>query len=355
VGPTVWIESARFDQKHLSLKSGVRVGPESARLEIRFSAPGFTAPDRMRFRYRLIGFESEWSDAGSARSASYTNLPPGKYRFRVRAANSDGVWNMEGAALDVEVCPHFYQTKWFYGLSVIVLLYGGRTIYALRMRYLLRRNHELNERVAVRTAELENAMKAAESAREALREQATRDGLTGLWNRTMIFEILETELARHARECAPLSVLMADLDRFKWVNDTYGHMAGDEVLREATRRIRALMRPYDSAGRYGGEELMIVLSNCSLIEAKRRAEELRLAINGKPFEVEGSPIPLTCSFGVACSLDNEGSGRLVSAADCALYRAKSEGRDRVEVDRTGNAVQTSSAMNNLSRPQAVLG
>ena len=101
-------------------------------------------------------------------------------------------------------------------------------------------------------------------AREALREQATRDGLTGLWNRTAIFDILQNELARSGRSGEPLIVLMADLDGFKPVNDHFGHMAGDAVLRQVAARMKASVRRYDSVGRYGGEEFLIVLPGCEI-------------------------------------------------------------------------------------------
>jgi diguanylate cyclase (GGDEF)-like protein len=333
--PTVRIESVLFDQKPVSLRSEARLGPNSARLEFQFSAPSFAAPENTRFRYRLLGFDSRWTDAGNTRVASFTNLPPGKYGFTVQAANSGDVWNETGASVEFVMRPHFYQTPWFYGLCLILLVSCGGKIYTLRMRHLLRRNQELGKRVAERTVDLENALKAADIAREALRDQATRDGLTRLWNRKAIFDILENELDRAAREGSPLSILMADLDHFKSINDTYGHLGGDQVLREVTQRITASMRPYDSAGRYGGEEILIILPNCSLADAELRAEELLLVISDRGFLLDDGTstrnLSLTCSIGAACSCDQDGVNAIVSAADSALYGAKARGRNRVEL------------------------
>ncbi len=165
-------------------------------------------------------------------------------------------------------------------------------------------------------------------AREALREQATHDGLTGLWNRTTILEKLEDELARAAREGHAVSVLMVDLDRFKTVNDTFGHLTGDAVLREAGRRMKAVARRYDSVGRYGGEEFLIVLPGCDASQAALQAERLRTALAAEAFLTPAGKMNVTCSIGMACSAGRPPNA-LVREADEALYQAKELGRNRV--------------------------
>jgi diguanylate cyclase (GGDEF)-like protein len=170
------------------------------------------------------------------------------------------------------------------------------------------------------------------AAREALREQATRDSLTGLWNRRSITEALEREAARAKREGSSLALLMADLDRFKQVNDTYGHVAGDVVLREASRRMASSARVYDFVGRYGGEEFLILLPGCGEVVATRYAERIRAAIAEAPVTIDGDvQLPITASFGVtASSGTNCGSPQaLIQAADEALYAAKRGGRNKV--------------------------
>jgi two-component system cell cycle response regulator len=169
-------------------------------------------------------------------------------------------------------------------------------------------------------------------AREALREQATRDGLTGLWNRTAIFDILQNELARAERSSEPLIVLMADLDGFKPVNDHFGHMAGDAVLRQVAARMRTSVRRYDSVGRYGGEEFLMVLPGCELHGGLMLAERIRDAIGSESFRAGDAEISLTCSLGAACAIPPgiSQADDLVRDADAALYRAKRQGRDRVE-------------------------
>jgi two-component system, cell cycle response regulator len=181
-----------------------------------------------------------------------------------------------------------------------------------------------------RILELQDQLVAAS---EAMRHQATRDHLTGAWNHRAIMEILERELQRAGRESRPVAVVLADLDHFKKVNDTYGHLGGDAVLREAGRRMLTTMRPYDMVGRYGGEEFLVVLPGCDQSNAARFAERLRERIAGEPVRHESESITVTASQGVAAYA---GTGyadvyALLHAADAALYRAKNSGRNRVEV------------------------
>ena len=136
-------------------------------------------------------------------------------------------------------------------------------------------------------------------AREAIRRQSLRDGLTGLWNHTAIMDILHRELNRCRRETRPVGVIVADLDHFKRVNDTYGHLAGDAVLRDAASRIEASGRPYDTIGRYGGEEFLIVLPGCGVPQSLGVAERLRVQVAAHPVVYGELPIPVTGSFGVA--------------------------------------------------------
>jgi two-component system, cell cycle response regulator len=170
-------------------------------------------------------------------------------------------------------------------------------------------------------------------ARETLRIQASHDSLTGVWNRRAILERLETELARAEREGTPVAVVLADLDHFKRINDSYGHIAGDAVLCEAVNRMRVSLRFYDAIGRYGGEEFLMVLPGCTAQDAVNLADRLRMSISRETVEITGGHIVVTTSLGVAASdtipvLD---AASLIRAADTALYRAKAGGRNCVEL------------------------
>lgn len=191
--------------------------------------------------------------------------------------------------------------------------------------------HELRARLRSgrRILDLQAALVAA---REALRIQAMHDSLTGLLNRGSVLDNLNQELSRAGRESGAIAVLMTDLDHFKKINDTRGHQAGDVVLRETALRMKSAIRAYDSVGRYGGEEFLIVLPGCDGEGAMRQAERIREAVAGEGFGWQGGHFRATCSIGVSwrMSAAPNDAGELIREADVALYRAKAAGRNRVE-------------------------
>ena len=216
-----------------------------------------------------------------------------------RANSQDLVEGMEAGADD-------YLTKPFQAHELRVRLRAGRRILELQQQLV--------------------------AAREALREQATHDVLTCLLNRAAIFDVLHKELARGSREGRPLSLLMVDLDHFKLINDTYGHAAGDDALREAANRMRETVRSYDSVGRYGGEEFLIVLPGCDRDSALTQAERIRDTLAASPFVTGQRSLAMTCSIGASSRTLPSGADAdgMLREADLALYRAKDNGRNRVE-------------------------
>jgi two-component system cell cycle response regulator len=167
-------------------------------------------------------------------------------------------------------------------------------------------------------------------AREVLREKASKDLLTMLPNRSAISSTLEQEIARCHRDRRTVGIILLDIDHFKRVNDTFGHFAGDAVLRETSSRLRGSMRAYDQVGRYGGEEFLVVLPNCDMEQASNQAERMRQRLQESKMLVEdGTEIPVTASFGVTISdLSERSPDVFVRVADEALYRAKTSGRNR---------------------------
>lgn len=162
---------------------------------------------------------------------------------------------------------------------------------------------------------------------------ALRDGLTGLWNHRHFQEKLD-QLMEQGRS-QPLSLAMLDIDHFKRLNDTYGHPAGDAVLREVAARIRASISQYDLAARYGGEEFVVAWPGSDLGQAERLAQELRSAIGGRPVSTQAGELGVTVSLGLASyPNDAQDKGKLIQAADQALYAAKRSGRDRMVCFRT---------------------
>jgi diguanylate cyclase (GGDEF)-like protein len=337
--PPVMIEDVLANGKLLPAGPSLEIAPGADRIEIRFTSLSMLVPSRVRFKFKMEGYDRDWVDAGPRRVAFYTKIPPGRYQFRVVASNNDGLWNEEGAAVALIFQPHYYQTPWFYVLCGLAVALSACGVYLLRVRYLVLRNLELEHKVALRTDELLHATLDLESekaelllAREQLQRLATRDGLTGIWNRLAIFDLLTSTLERGARASHPTSVIMCDLDGFKRINDSYGHPAGDAVLREVSRRFQAGLRSSDFVGRYGGEEFLIVLPECAGFEARSRAEQLRTAIMRDPIELDdGGALHVTCSFGVSCSKGGASDTEaIVREADDALYLAKNAGKNRIE-------------------------
>jgi two-component system cell cycle response regulator len=166
-------------------------------------------------------------------------------------------------------------------------------------------------------------------AQEQLLFQATHDLLTGVWNRGAILETFRRELDRAARSKTATGLLMLDVDHFKAINDTHGHLVGDGVLKQVTQRIVHAVRGYDSVGRYGGEEFLIVLPGCGRDQIDQGAERVRSAVDDGPLVVDGVNIAVTVSIGAAVATGATVSDlEILAAADAALYRAKRAGRNR---------------------------
>lgn len=172
-------------------------------------------------------------------------------------------------------------------------------------------------------------------ARENMRFRATHDPLTSLLNRGAIMDLLGRELHRSYREQTSTAILLGDVDHFKRVNDTLGHVVGDEALAEIANRLLGSVRSYDFVGRYGGEEFLVVLNNCDPNYAPGRAEEIRRSVSSRPLPTAKGPLSLTMSFGVLLSADwgPRPIEELLHEADLALYEAKAAGRDCSRVAR----------------------
>jgi diguanylate cyclase (GGDEF)-like protein len=170
-------------------------------------------------------------------------------------------------------------------------------------------------------------------ARENMRFRATHDQLTSLLNRGAVMDLLTRELHRSRREQKSTAIILGDVDHFKRVNDTLGHLVGDEVLMEIANRLLSSVRSYDFVGRYGGEEFMVVLNSCDPAFAPTRAEEIRLAISHRPIQTAKGPLNLTMSAGLLLSSEwgIKSLEELLHEVDNALYQAKSAGRNCLRI------------------------
>lgn len=173
-------------------------------------------------------------------------------------------------------------------------------------------------------------------AREEMRFSATHDALTALWNRASILSLMRSELQRSARDGSPTSILLCDIDHFKLVNDHHGHLIGDTVLEEVARRLISSVRAYDGVGRYGGEEFLIVLSNCDEAGLRARAENIRSAIAAAPIKTGSGELSISISIGAltctGCRPEGVPLENILAQVDAALYRAKADGRNCTAFD-----------------------
>ena len=178
---------------------------------------------------------------------------------------------------------------------------------------------------------LQDSIDSMRGEGELLRNSLRTDSLTNLCSRDFSIEVLKAALASSQEEGRPLSVVMADLDRFKDVNDKYGHVIGDQVLAAVAARISCDARDTDTMGRYGGDEFLIILDNTGLADARQVAERIREEVGSNPVHVDDVTVPVTISLGATESCDNDDRKSLTRRADRALYAAKDAGRNRVEI------------------------
>jgi diguanylate cyclase (GGDEF)-like protein len=176
-------------------------------------------------------------------------------------------------------------------------------------------------------------------------QKANTDSLTQLWNRKKILELLEEELNRNFRENKPVGVIMLDIDNFKTINDTYGHLIGDKIIIEVASRLQKQMRTYDKIGRYGGDELLLVLPGLSRQDAKNIAERLRKSVSAEKIQTDAGALDTTVSLGV--SIFDKASRpstqkiieKIIEESDHALYMAKRRGRNSSVVSEPDSAIE----------------
>ncbi|HEY6483992.1 MAG TPA: diguanylate cyclase [Steroidobacteraceae bacterium] len=280
--------------------------------DLQLSSNSFTRSPNTEFRYRLLGLSSEWFGSNIPR-IHLPALAPGRYTLEAVAVDTAHDRRSSLVSLAFRVLPPWWDTVWF---RLLVVLAVGALLTWL-WRWQMERQH-------ARRAALEREHRE----REILLERATRDALTGLWNRATIFEALKREIEHSHRSQESLAVAFIDVDHFKRINDTFGHPGGDEVLQQLAHRLSSCIRQSDRLGRYGGEEFLIVLPGLSRPEAGVLLERLRESVSNQPFGVQNATTSITVSAGVAwCESITDTADTLIACADAALYEAKEAGRN----------------------------
>jgi diguanylate cyclase (GGDEF)-like protein len=308
-----------------------------------FAALDYASPGRNRYAYKLEGFDPDWVDLGSVRRVTYTDLAPGNYRLRVRAANNDGVWNEAGLVVPVHVEAPPWLRWWAFVAYALVLggaLWGFVRVQQRKVEREAQYARRLEQDVQSRTNELAARNQDLEQLNLKLAEASLTDSLTGLRNRRFLFEHVskDADLVRRRyiaqkqgdeARTFDLSFVMIDLDHFKSINDTCGHAAGDLVLLGVRAVLEKSCRTADVLIRWGGDEFLVVGRDNDPEQVGTLAERLRNEVEATTFDIgEGRVVRITCSVGYACYpfLRTEpelyGWEDMLGLADAALYTAK---------------------------------
>ncbi len=336
--PKVVITSAVLGGNEVLREAGPSVDYERNTFSARFTGLTFRNPRRVRYRYRLIGWDSEYIETRQ-REVRYAALPPGQYTLEVLCRSAAGLWSDEPAIYSFSVLPPWWEQWWvrmgvFIALAVFVL-----TILEIRTRKLAADRRLLEAAVAERSDQLAKA-------NEELKEASLTDALTQTRNRRFFSTIIDNDISstirRHDRRTKRDSVhnrdllfFIIDLDHFKRVNDIHGHAAGDAVLVETARRLTESLRDSDLLIRWGGEEFLILCREADRVQGQIVAERILKAVGSQPFQcANDQELYRTCSLGWAAmpayledpeALSHEA---ILELADKALYMAKQSGRNQ---------------------------
>ncbi|MCU0236795.1 MAG: diguanylate cyclase [Acidobacteria bacterium] len=316
--PRLMVESARLPKRLLEFPRSLDLPWKERSLAFQIAVLSYRGRNRAAYRYRMEGMESEWQkDEIISRELRYTNLPAGDLNLLLQPVNESGVWG-EVVTLPIRVHPPFWMTLWFRLGGLLFLLAVAVGVYRWRTLLLRRRNRELESEVSKRTAELEYL--------------ATYDPLTSLLNRRAVLAFMEKQLRPERGSNRQLGCIMVDLNRFKQVNDTLGHAAGDQVLKDMAARIQECLRQGDALGRLGGDEFLVVLPGADM-EALRSVER---RISGLACQAgEGAAAVMVSA---ACGAVALPAGSIAAAAavlaraDDLLYQVKRGGRRGAAVE-----------------------
>lgn len=314
-----------------------RLPYSATHLSFQFGTSSYAAEKSIVFRYRMSGIDQAWAETSTG-MVRYPFVPPGRHTLTVIGYDTLTHQSSTPVSLTISMSYPWWRQWWAesgVATALAILIYAG---FRLRYRRLLSRQKQLERMVEDRTRD----MRAAQAS---LLLQATRDGLTGLLNRAEVEKQLAQSLV--ARDDGDdLVIGLVDLDHFKGINDHYGHLGGDDILQEMGARIREMLRAGEFAGRYGGEEVLVVLDDDDG-EAAARMLSFHRAFREQPFVASGRRVSVTCSIGVAWARRGDDWKSLIGRADDALYQAKRAGRDRVVEERNGGLSGTSALVSRI--------
>lgn len=294
---------------------------------IRFAALDYKSPDQNRYLYRLSrrGESAEWKDASKDQQLLLNQLSPGEYRLEIKGSNSDGRWSEHQIDLPLVIHPAWWDRLWvkvLIGVGVVVLVL---LIHLYRNHQILQRNRELERIVASRTADLQRLNAQLEAT-------ASTDYLTGLPNRMAFINSFRSK-RQLASDGMNLSIVLADIDHFKQINDQYGHEGGDRVLIKVSDLFQSMIRQQDMVARWGGEEFIFCLLHADLEGAGRTTERIRDAMQHSRVIIGDTPVTITATFGICQYQDYMSLEECIHLADESLYAGKAGGRNTVVINR----------------------
>lgn len=342
--PPVVIENVMVNDQLADPDGDLILPSDTKKLEMAYVSLSYRTPEQIRYRYQLEGFDEDWIEREQLRNVQFTNLPPGRYTFKVSAAQRGGPWSPESASLKFEIKPRLYQRSWFIPLVIILLAMVLYALYRARVRQLEARELELSGIVEERTralseknVELEMLNLRISQQSEAFEQQARTDSLTGLPNRRSMDEKLLDAFKEAVSKEQPLCFGLLDVDHFKQVNDSYSHDVGDHALKVIAETMQRIMgeehfgrwRGSDLSARWGGEEFALLFPEQDLESARIKCEKIRLAIQAIDCNSFAPGLKLTVSIGLSERTGLSHHEKLASKADVKLYEAKRNGRNQV--------------------------
>lgn len=317
--------------------SDLKLGYRDSVITFGFAALDFASPRQNQYQYKLEGFDQQWVVAGSQHSVTYTNLAGGHYTFRVRAANSDDVWNNAGINVNLNADPPPWATAWAragYVLAIGLLIFLAWYSQQKKLRREAIYAERLRRDVRNRTAELAERNAELENVNGRLREASVTDPLTGLGNRRHLYEAmaaLDSAATKAGTSFPRVAFLMVDMDHLKPINDLHGHEAGDAALKGIADILRRCCRASDILVRWGGDEFLVVCVDVDMDTAEQLAERIRSMVAKQIFRLAaGETARTSCSIGFVChpfvpeQLVRMSWEQSLSIADAALYQAKRE-------------------------------
>ena len=294
-----------------------------AALSLQFGTPNYAAERSVVFRYRLSGSDADWAETSTG-AVRYASVPPGRHVLTVIGIDRLTHRISAPCRLVIDIAYPWWRQWWawaLWGLCGLGVVCGGvYGVVRFRLRNVMAREAKLERHVAEATAQLQ-------ARTEELRHQAAHDSLTGLLNRSEVERRLARALAA-GRAGDELIVALLDIDHFKRINDRHGHLGGDDVLRAMGRLVAGMIGRGEFAGRYGGEEILLVLQDGNGTGAGR-VLGLHRAVEAEAFKAAGATVAVTCSIGLTWAVHGDDWESLIGRADEALYDAKTRGRNRV--------------------------